>query len=190
MGNRYNNKTKYPNARLALEEMHTAYAVENERKRTLDGKANAFMTVNIAILTIYIPQIPFEQLLKFFHKTDSDGKTVVAAFLVLLLCGGVSLLVAFKMFAEGYSNKKYAYLNVDSLLNVAATSTRYKEGVTEKGIVDHYHYILRGTIDDPGNIKVNNERAELIQKGIKATGIGFGLISIATVAIRIFMGGM
>ena len=37
------NEIKYPNAKMALEEMHIAYQVENERKRTLDGKANAFM---------------------------------------------------------------------------------------------------------------------------------------------------
>lgn len=46
---------KYPNAKIALEEMHRAYEVENERKRTLDEKASAFIVANFAVLTIYIP---------------------------------------------------------------------------------------------------------------------------------------
>ena len=53
----------------------------------------------------------------------------------------------------------------------------------------HYHRILRGTIDEPGNMKLNDERANKIQKGIHATVVGFCLINFATIAIRIIMGG-
>lgn len=64
---------KYPNAKTILEEMHIAYEVENERKRTLDGKASAFMAVNIAVLTIYIPLIPFDRMLFFLIQQATIG---------------------------------------------------------------------------------------------------------------------
>jgi len=62
------NEIEYPNAKAVLEEMHIAYEVENERKCTLDGKASAFMAANFAVLTIYIPLIPFDRMLDFFIK--------------------------------------------------------------------------------------------------------------------------
>lgn len=56
-------------------------------------------------------------------------------------------------------------------------------------MVAHYHSILRGTIDESGNMKINEERADGIQKGINATVISFCLINFSTIAIRIMIGG-
>lgn len=41
------------------------YETENDRKKTLDTKASTFITVNIALLTIFIPLIPFMDLQSF-----------------------------------------------------------------------------------------------------------------------------
>lgn len=179
----------YPNAKAALDEMHIAYEVENERKRTLDGKAGAFMAANIAVLTVYIPMIPFDRMLTFFSEAARYKIVVAALTLVVLVAGIISLVAAFKKLADGYSNKRYHYPNVDELLGVANTIEKYSDGTTENGIVAHYHRILRGTIDEPGNMKLNDERANKIQKGIHATVAGFCLINFATIAIRIIMGG-
>lgn len=183
------NEIKYPNAKTALEEMHIAYEVENERKRTLDGKANAFMAANIAILTIYIPLIPFERMLDFFSNAGNYKIITASMALAVLVTGIIFFVVAFKKLADGYSNKQYRFLNVDELLRVANARESFSDGTTENGMVAHYHYILRGTIDESGNMKINEERAIRIQKGINATVIGFCLINFATIAIRIIIGG-
>ncbi len=141
---------RYPNAKAVLEEMHIAYEVENERKRTLDGKASAFMAVNIAFLTIYIPLIPFDRMVDFFSKTDSYQIIAAVLTLTVLATGIIFSVVAFKKLADGYSNKRYRYLNVDSLLSVANVRESYSEGATENGMAAHYHRILRGTIDELG----------------------------------------
>ncbi len=179
----------YPNAKTALAEIHIAYEVENERKRTLDGKAGAFMAANIAVLTVYIPLIPFDKMLSFFAEAGRYKVVAATLILVVLAVGIVFSLAAFKKLADGYSNKRYRYPNVDNLLGVANTIKKYPDGATESGIVAHYHSILRGTIDEPGNMKLNDERADKIQKGIHRTVAGFCLISFATIAIRIIMGG-
>lgn len=72
---------RYPNAKIALEEMRRAYEVENERKRTLDGKASAFIVANFAVLTIYIPLIPFDKMLGFFKK--ASNYQIIAAIVTL-----------------------------------------------------------------------------------------------------------
>jgi len=109
--------------------------------------------------------------------------------LAVLLTGIIFSVAAFKKLADGYSNKQYRFLNVDDLLGVANARERYSDGAIENGIVAHYHRILRGTIDESGNMKINENRADRIQKGINAIVIGFCLINFATIAIRIIMGG-
>lgn len=179
----------YPNAKIALEEMHRAYEVENERKRTLDGKASAFIVANFAVLTIYIPLIPFDRMLDFFSDASNYQIAAAAVTLAALVMGIIFSIVAFKKLADGYSNKKYRFLNVDELLRLANTREDYPDGAVEAGMAAHYHSILRGTIDESGNMKVNEERAEGIQKGINITVIGFCLINFSTIAIRIMIGG-
>lgn len=183
------NEIKYPNAKTVLEEMRIAYEVENERKRTLDGKASAFMAANFAVLTIYIPLIPFGRILDFFSMADNYEIMAATLTLAVLVTGIIFSIVAFKRLADGYSNKQYRFLNVDELLCLANTEKSYSDGTTENGMVAHYHYILRGTIDEPGNMKINEDRAARIQKGINATVIGFCLINFATIVIRIIIGG-
>lgn len=183
------NEVRYPNAKIALEEMRRAYEVENERKRTLDGKASAFIVANFAVLTIYIPLIPFDRMLEFFRGADNYQMAVSAVTLTALLIGIIFSIVAFKELADGYSNKQYGFINVDELLRLANVGESYPDGAAEAGMAAHYHYILRGTLDESGNMKVNEERAEGIQKGINATVIGFCLINFSTIAIRIIIGG-
>lgn len=117
---------------------------------------------------------------------EAGGYKVVAAVLTLavLAVGILFSVAAFKKLADGYSNKRYRYPNVDNLLEVANTTEEYPEGTTENGIVAHYHRILRGTLDEPGNMKLNDERANKIQKGIRETVLGFSLINFATIAIK------
>lgn len=52
-------------------------------------------------------------------------------------------------------------------------------------LVAHYHQILRGTIDDKGNYKINTSRADKIQIGIILTVIGYVGLFISTIILRI-----
>lgn len=114
---------------------------------------------------------------------------MAALILAVLVTGIIFSIAAFKRLADGYSNKQYRFLNVDELLRVANASENYANGMTENGLAAHYHYILRGTIDEPGNMKINEDRAARIQTGINATAISFCLINVSTIAIRIIIGG-
>lgn len=58
-------KQKYPFADEMLTTIRQEYETENDRKKTLDTKASTFITVNIALLTIFIPLIPFMDLQSF-----------------------------------------------------------------------------------------------------------------------------
>ena len=54
--------SKYPAASILLEVSMNEYAKERERTNTIENKANVFISVIIALFTIYIPIIPFSKL--------------------------------------------------------------------------------------------------------------------------------
>lgn len=98
-------KQKYPFADEMLTTIRQEYETENDRKKTLDTKASTFITVNIALLTIFIPLIPFMDLQSFFGKSTGIEKTVAIIGLIMLGVSIVFLLVSFVIlvYAAGIS---------------------------------------------------------------------------------------
>lgn len=62
-----------------------------------------------------------------FFVCEAGGYKVVAAVLTLavLAVGILFSVAAFKKLADGYSNKRYRYPNVDNLLEVANTTEEF-----------------------------------------------------------------
>ena len=86
-------KQKYPFADEMLTTIRQEYEIENDRKKTLDTKASTFITVNIALLTIFIPLIPFMELQSSFDKSSGVEKSVAIIGLIML---GVSIALHLK----------------------------------------------------------------------------------------------
>lgn len=185
-----NRKPIYPYAEWMLSEIKNEYAVERERENKIGTKASAFITVIVAIITLYIPMIPFENFLPFWYATTTTNvEMALMVICIIVMSGGlILLLVAFGFFIKAYGVKGYKRVMVDDLLNIA-NLTGELEGKDRdyiaQGIVAHYHTILRGTLDEKGNMEINSESADIVAIGIVLTVIGFVLLSIATIALRI-----
>lgn len=183
------NERKYPYAKLAHEEIQSEYGMENDRENKISSKSSTFITVIVAIITLYIPLIPFDKLKGYFAAGLGIGEKISTIIsLVLLGAGLVSFAISFYYFVKAYAVKGYNRVDVDDLLDLSSKDT---EAITEdhvyQGLVAHYHKILRGTLDQPGNMKINSERSEANRKGIKWTVVGFAIISVATIALRIMV---
>ena len=99
-------------------------------------------------------------------------------------------MVAFVFFIKAYGVKGYKRVQVDDLLNIANSTGElddvFKNQIAQS-IVAHYHKILRGTIDEKGNMRINSDTADNVAIGIVLTVIGFVFLSIATIALRIIV---
>ena len=189
--NNTENKPKYIYAEMMLREIKDEYLVENERERKISSKASAFITVIIAIIALYIPLIPFGNLKDFFTKSTATNteKSWTVVFLILLSVGFMFMMIAFWHLIKAYSVKGYNHVNVDDLLYIAnqVDKSKMEESHVYQGLVAHYHKILRGTLDKSGNKKINSDDADAIGKGITWIVIGFIIMSIATIALRILV---
>lgn len=108
--NKMETKDKYPLAGEIFYIMRQEYEIENDGKKILDTKAYAFITVNIALLTLFLQIIPFQKLQDFFW--DAANVEKIVAIVVLIIFGicistlvkiiGVSLKL---MIMESYNLK-------------------------------------------------------------------------------------
>lgn len=182
----------YPYAEWMLEEIKKEYFVENERENKIGTKASTFITVIVAIITLYIPILPLENLQKFWNAapTTSTDKILMVIFIIVMSMGLLLLLVAFGFFVIAYRVKGYKRVNVDDLLDIANSIGKYDAKIRSQiaqSMVAHYHKILRGTLDEKGNMKTNSDSSKNVAIGIMLTVIGFVLLSVATMALRIIV---
>ena len=178
-------KQKYPFADEMLTTIRQEYETENDRKKTLDTKASTFITVNIALLTIFIPLIPFMDLQSFFGKSTGIEKTVAIIGLIMLGVSIVFLLVSFVILVYAAGISGYRRVQLDSILNLSSNEEQIDVSCVKQTLVAHYHQILRGPIDDEGNYKINTDRADKIQLGIILMVIGYVVLFISTIVLRI-----
>lgn len=173
---------KYPSASILLDVSLDEYAKERERTNTIESKANAFISVIIALFTIYIPIIPFSKLsiaYSTFNKTGVVCLTVTLCFMVLsiilLIFAFANLYKAYKV--KGYHRVEFSSLNDDSILVQS-------ENNVKRALVEHYNTIL---IE---NAKINTEKAEAVTAGIKYCIIAFALLSLSAITLIIMIGGI
>lgn len=174
----------HPFSEWMLQEIKGQYAVENERENTIGSKASAFITVIVAIITLYIPLIPLDRLISFLKSSHFSQieKNLVILFLVVIGAGFLSMLIAFFFLLKAYGVKGYNRVKIDDLLSIANTiggEDDCKRSQIAQGITAHYHQILRGTLDQEGNIKINSASADYVSAGIKWTVIGFIILNFS-----------
>ncbi len=175
-------KSKYPSSNIMLEISKDEYAREKERTKTIEGKAQAFMSAIIAIFTIYIPIIPFSKLIVAYRTFNKVGIVCITSALCVMLASVILLVIAFNNLYRAFKIK--AYYRVDfSNLNDEEILSQSKEAVT-KGLIEHYNTIL------VGNAEINSEKAKRVDIGFKFCIIAIALMSISAIALIIITGGI
>lgn len=174
--------SKYPAASTLLEVSMDEYAKERERTNTIENKANVFISVIIALFTIYIPIIPFSKLLTAYSTFSKTGIACVTAALCVMILSVVFLIIAFVNLYKGYKIKPYLRVEFSSLNdeNILVQS----ENNVKRALIDHYNTILIG------NSKINSEKADAVSVGIKYSIIAFALLSLSAIALIIMLGGI
>ena len=177
-----NSKEKYPSASVLLDISLDEYAKERERTNTIESKANAFISVVIAIFTLYIPIIPFSKLTTAYSTFDKVGVVGLTVVLCVMLLSVILLVFAFINLYKGYKVKPYhrvefSNLNDDGILAES-------ENDVKRGLIEHYNTILTN------NAKINTEKAEAVATGIRFSIIAFALLSLSAITLIVMIGGI
>ena len=175
-------KENYPSASVMLEISMNEYAMERERSNILDNKANAFISVIIAIFTLYIPIIPFSKLVIAYSQFEKGGIVCLTSTLCVMVASLILMIIAFVNLYSGFKIQPYCRVDFSNLNDI--TLLQQSENNVKKGLIDHYNYILTN------NAEINTKKANKITIGLKYSIIAFALLSISTVALIILLGGI
>lgn len=187
MNNNVLKEDQYPYAEEMLKTIRIEYDFENDRKRTLDTKANTFITFNIALITLFIPLIPLGKVSTFFATSNTIEKRFLIFGLVLLVISLIILVVSFVILMKMASVLKYNGVQLNDVLKYSENDKEPDITYIQQGLVEHYYAILVGKNEEPGNIAINDSRAKKIQIGIVLTLIGYIMLFFITIMFRVFI---
>lgn len=171
----------YPSATTMLQISQNEYERERERSNMLDNKASFFLSASIAVLTIFVPIIPFSKIIDFFYSATKSYTIMAIIALCILFTALVLFIISIYNLYSAYNVQKFKNIEYENLNDDQILQTSKNQ--TERGLINHYNTILIF------NAEVNNKKAKKIQIGLKYSVISFSFIFISTILLIILIGG-
>ena len=168
---------KYPSSESLLNAAMNEYSMERGRANDLDSKASFFMTLGVAIATIFIPIIPLGKLSHIYLGEDFCIKCVVTVFVISLVLATCFILRALLLLYNSFKIRNYKSFNAEILND--PKNYEFSKDTTDKSLCQHYQEII------DFNLKVNDEKAAFVEKGMRFGGFGFLALVIGTVGLLI-----
>lgn len=174
---RKEDKLVYGGAESALPTMMDEYTKERERAGILDNKAIALITMLLALLTVYIPVIPFNEMKELLKTSTRIQHTMVVITLILL---SIALVMAGITFFELINTiKLQAYTKVDIDKVCQDDYLKSPKAVMEYALCDHYKEIIHH------NSEINDTKANRIKCCFTWITVTFFLLLISTLILKL-----
>lgn len=185
MGKRTKSKKKdeskieiaFEGARVALPIFIDEYSKECDRKEAIENKISTLLTIEIAILTVFIPIVPFESIKTYLFGNCNDIIIVATIACVLLGIAIVMMSVSFGILMSAIGIKTYSKVDIEKL-NLE-DNLRQDANSVERGLCDHYKTI---TIE---NSNLNDKKADKYQICLPITIVSFLLLALGTILLKI-----
>ena len=167
-------------ASIMLDISKNEYSKERERANILDNKAGILISAIIAMVTLYVPIIPFSIIKKTYIESNKLSVVMLTINLCVLVLACMSIAIAFYNLYKVISVKPYLRVNFENL-NDENVLCQSKENI-ELGLLNHFNTILIK------NAEINNEKAKMLVRGLKYSILSFALISISAISLIIIVG--
>lgn len=162
--------------------MKNEYTKERERSGILDNKAIAILTVLLAILTLYIPMIPFDKITWVIGNGTCEQRMVLLLAAILLVSALVISIVEMYYLIRALRLRTFLRVNIDAL--IVDEALKANRDVVERGLVQHYYQLIIH------NSNVNDAKGENVQKAFLGLIAVFVLMMTATIVLSFISGGV
>jgi len=169
---------KYPSAGILLKSVMDEYDKERQRSEHIERKAEHFMTLIALISTIFIPIIGFDNIVETLNEGRCLIKCITLIISLFIVVSFIILIYAFKKLYDAYKLRTYYRFNMD---NIVDDNLRRDHNEVEYMLCDNY----RDIVND--NTKENNDKCNCIEIGIKFSGIGFLILALSTIALKLIV---
>lgn len=170
-------KPLYPSAPVLLEVAKDEYTKERERSNSLDNKSSVFISAIIAMVTIFIPIIPFKEVMTVYASGNNVSISILTIISCIFITAVAYLIAAFYKLYTAFKLKAYSRVCFDDLQDKDILAA--EPSAAQKGLIDHYCTILNT------NENINNEKADKVSLGLKYSIIGFSLLVLSAISLII-----
>ena len=167
----------FQGASAALPTMIDEYTKERERASILDNKAVSLITILIALLTVYIPLIPFD-IICDTYLNGSKIKFGLVLIAVLMLIAAF-IITAFSFIKLIRTIKLQEYKKADIDMTCKEEHLQCDKDIMEKALCEHYQKLIHY------NSKINDDKVKKLSGCFTLVAIVFFLLLIPTVILKI-----
>ena len=162
----------FEGAKAALPIFIDEYTKECDRKNVIESKITTLLTIEIAVLTVFIPII--KTLL-----ADNCNSIIIAATIscALLVISIVMMAISFGILMSAVSIQTYSKVDIEKL--DLEENLRQDANSVEKGLCDHYKII---TLE---NSDINDRKARKYQLCLPIIIISFFLMTLGTILLKV-----
>ena len=174
---------EYPCISIFLPILQNEYMEEKARADRIDNKAIALLTIIIALITVYVPIFPFEDLANIYNSTNTCCGIICSLSLFLLL-GVIAILLAInsaKIITDIYKPTEYQAFNFE-YLNTDENLSGNPAYPFQLKLIAHYQSIILT------NAKIISKKAEILNEQVKKVILIFLLLSISAIGTLICTG--
>lgn len=158
------------------------YTKERERTVILDNKAMALATALLAILTLYIPIIPFDKVLLISKNGTVAERVILTLALLGLIAALIVSLVELAIIIMALGIQQFMRVEINDLCQEAVL--KVNEDVVERELVLHYQKLILT------NSKVNDDKANKVRIAFSLLIVVFTLLLLSAVALSFLSGGI
>lgn len=171
----------FPSLDVLLSILQDEHASEIARTDRIDNKSIALLTLVIALITVYVPIIPFDALPNIFKSGNCHLIMVTSLFLLLGILALFLTINCVIKIVEIYKPTQYQGINFEALnsddwLGVSPLA-KYQFAV-----IDHFQDVILS------NASINSQKALTLSQQIKKIIIIFGLLSVSSIGLLICSG--
>lgn len=167
----------YKGAEVAMTVMIDEYSKELERKTILENKVVTILTIQMGMLTLLIPMIPFEKIQAFFRKGCGIGFAITILSVMMLVVALVVMSVSFGLLISAI--KIQVYKKVDIMKLCSEDKLQQNGDVAAASLCIHYRDI---TIQ---NEQQNNNKGRKFQTALPLSICSFVLLTISVIMIKL-----
>ena len=167
----------FQSASSALSTMADEYTKERERAGILDNKSISLITILIALLTVYIPLIPFDTVYSTYLNGSKDKFTLVLLAVLMLIASFILTAISFSRLIKTIKLQEFRKADIDMICK--EDYLKCDKDVMEKALCEQYQELIQY------NSKINEEKVKNLSGCFSMISIIFFLLLMSTVILKI-----
>lgn len=167
----------FQSAASALPTMADEYTKERERASILDNKSISLITILIALLTVYVPLIPFEIINNTYSNGSKNEFALMFLAVLMLIISFIITIISFNKLIKTIKLQEYRKADIDVICK--EDYLKYDKDEMEKSLCQHYQELIHY------NSKINDDKVNNLSGCFSMVSIVFFLLLVSTVILKI-----